>query len=156
DRAAEPGQVALEGGDRRTRLLVAPERVAEAVRRQHAAALGREDCQQAANLRSAQRDRGPRALHRDRSPDTDGQRHHLKLARVTCEVLKNGWKSTAPRCKTATARPHRPGATLTESTPHRETRLTMPLVNVKLIKGVFDDNEKQQMISKLTETMVGI
>jgi len=32
----------------------------------------------------------------------------------------------------------------------------MPFVNVKVIKGVFSPDEKQQMISKLTETMVGI
>ena len=32
----------------------------------------------------------------------------------------------------------------------------MPFVNVKVIKGVFNTDEKQQMISKLTETMVGI
>jgi 4-oxalocrotonate tautomerase len=32
----------------------------------------------------------------------------------------------------------------------------MPYVNVKLIKGVFDADEKAQMISKLTETMVEI
>jgi 4-oxalocrotonate tautomerase len=32
----------------------------------------------------------------------------------------------------------------------------MPYVNVKLIKGVFDPQEKQEMITQLTETMVGI
>ena len=32
----------------------------------------------------------------------------------------------------------------------------MPYVNVKLIKGVFDSQEKQEMITQLTETMVGI
>jgi 4-oxalocrotonate tautomerase len=32
----------------------------------------------------------------------------------------------------------------------------MPFVNVKLIKGVFDPDQKQEMIHKLTETMVGI
>ncbi len=32
----------------------------------------------------------------------------------------------------------------------------MPFVNVKLIKGVFDKDQKQEMIHKLTETMVGI
>jgi 4-oxalocrotonate tautomerase len=32
----------------------------------------------------------------------------------------------------------------------------MPFVNVKVIKGVFSTDEKQEMISKLTETMVGI
>ncbi len=32
----------------------------------------------------------------------------------------------------------------------------MPFVNVKLIKGVFTPTQKQEMITKLTETMVGI
>jgi 4-oxalocrotonate tautomerase len=32
----------------------------------------------------------------------------------------------------------------------------MPLVNVKLIEGVFDDAQKQEMIEKLTDTMVEI
>ncbi len=32
----------------------------------------------------------------------------------------------------------------------------MPLVEVKLIKGVFDAGQKQEMIAQLTETMVGI
>jgi 4-oxalocrotonate tautomerase len=32
----------------------------------------------------------------------------------------------------------------------------MPLVQVKLIKGVFAPEQKQEMITKLTETMVGI
>jgi 4-oxalocrotonate tautomerase len=32
----------------------------------------------------------------------------------------------------------------------------MPLVNVKLIEGVFNDSQKQEMIEKLTETMVEI
>jgi 4-oxalocrotonate tautomerase len=33
---------------------------------------------------------------------------------------------------------------------------SMPLVQVKVIKGVFDTSQKQDMISQLTETMVGI
>jgi 4-oxalocrotonate tautomerase len=32
----------------------------------------------------------------------------------------------------------------------------MPLVNVKLIQGVFDPAQKREMIEKLTETMVEI
>jgi 4-oxalocrotonate tautomerase len=32
----------------------------------------------------------------------------------------------------------------------------MPLVNVKLIEGVFDDDQKHAMIEKLTDTMVEI
>jgi 4-oxalocrotonate tautomerase len=32
----------------------------------------------------------------------------------------------------------------------------MPLVNVRLIEGVFDEDEKREMIEKLTEAMVEI
>jgi 4-oxalocrotonate tautomerase len=32
----------------------------------------------------------------------------------------------------------------------------MPLVNVRLIEGVFDAGQKREMIEKLTETMVEI
>ncbi len=32
----------------------------------------------------------------------------------------------------------------------------MPLINVKLVEGVFSPHQKQEMISKLTDTMVGI
>jgi 4-oxalocrotonate tautomerase len=32
----------------------------------------------------------------------------------------------------------------------------MPFVNVKLIKGVFDSDQKREMIEKLTDTMVEI
>jgi 4-oxalocrotonate tautomerase len=32
----------------------------------------------------------------------------------------------------------------------------MPFINVKVIKGVFSADEKQHMISKLTDTMVDI
>src|SRR5690606_23071106 len=33
---------------------------------------------------------------------------------------------------------------------------TMPLVQVKLIEGVFDETEKAQIIERLTDTMVAI
>jgi 4-oxalocrotonate tautomerase len=32
----------------------------------------------------------------------------------------------------------------------------MPLVNVKVIEGVFDDGQKREMIEKLTDAMVEI
>ncbi|HEX2232815.1 MAG TPA: 4-oxalocrotonate tautomerase family protein [Thermoleophilaceae bacterium] len=32
----------------------------------------------------------------------------------------------------------------------------MPLVNVKLIEGVFDADQKREIVERLTETMVGI
>jgi 4-oxalocrotonate tautomerase len=32
----------------------------------------------------------------------------------------------------------------------------VPLINVRLIEGVFNENEKQEMVEKLTDTMVEI
>ncbi len=32
----------------------------------------------------------------------------------------------------------------------------MPLVNVKVIEGVFDENQKRTMVEKLTEAMVAV
>jgi 4-oxalocrotonate tautomerase len=32
----------------------------------------------------------------------------------------------------------------------------MPLINVKLIEGVFDPDQKREIIERLTETMVGV
>jgi len=32
----------------------------------------------------------------------------------------------------------------------------MPLVDIQIIAGVFDDNQKRQMIEKVTDTMVEI
>jgi 4-oxalocrotonate tautomerase len=32
----------------------------------------------------------------------------------------------------------------------------MPLVNVKVIEGVFDNDQKREIIERLTDTMVGI
>jgi 4-oxalocrotonate tautomerase len=32
----------------------------------------------------------------------------------------------------------------------------MPLINVKIIEGVFSESQKQEMVEKLTDTMVSI
>jgi 4-oxalocrotonate tautomerase len=37
-----------------------------------------------------------------------------------------------------------------------EKQKTMPLINVKLIEGVFTPTQKEEMIRKLTDTMVSI
>jgi 4-oxalocrotonate tautomerase len=39
---------------------------------------------------------------------------------------------------------------------NQDRRKTMPLVNVKLIEGVFTPAQKQDMIRKITDTMVAI
>ena len=38
----------------------------------------------------------------------------------------------------------------------RVKRAAMPLINVRVIEGVFSDAQKRQMIEELTDTMVGI
>lgn len=32
----------------------------------------------------------------------------------------------------------------------------MPMINVKVVEGVFTDSQKQEMVQKLTDTMVSI
>src|SRR5438034_1755813 len=54
-----------------------------------------------------------------------------------------------PWPETEGGRPTRPA--------HRDGRANnMPLINVKLIEGVFSDAQKREMIAKLTDTMVAI
>jgi 4-oxalocrotonate tautomerase len=51
----------------------------------------------------------------------------------------------------------RPVATLIAETPDvRVKGASMPLINVRVIEGVFSDSQKRQMIEELTDTMVGI
>jgi 4-oxalocrotonate tautomerase len=51
-------------------------------------------------------------------------------------------------------RTDRSGAIREAPSPRGE--VPMPLVQVKLIEGVFSDAQKQEMIRKLTDTMVSI
>jgi 4-oxalocrotonate tautomerase len=51
------------------------------------------------------------------------------------------------------ARPFRRSMRAAQTT---DWRISMPLVNVKLIEGVFTATQKQEMIRKLTDTMVSI
>jgi 4-oxalocrotonate tautomerase len=39
---------------------------------------------------------------------------------------------------------------------NKKRKNSMPFVNVKLIKGVFTSDQKREMITKLTDTMVAI
>jgi 4-oxalocrotonate tautomerase len=87
----------------------------------------------------------------------------VQLATPTCNLLQVGCKQKLQRLTTILPEA---GATLPSShqpASHRLRQLailregtTMPFVNVKVIKGVFNADEKQEMISKLTETLVGI
>jgi 4-oxalocrotonate tautomerase len=45
---------------------------------------------------------------------------------------------------------------VTENHQHNRKESTMPFVTVKLIEGVFTQAQKQEMIRKLTDTMVSI
>jgi 4-oxalocrotonate tautomerase len=43
-----------------------------------------------------------------------------------------------------------------KATQMTDWRKTMPLINVKMIEGVFTPTQKQEMVRKLTDTMVSI
>ena len=49
-----------------------------------------------------------------------------------------------------------PGRQKTKPKPETENETDMPLVNVKMLEGVFTPKQKQEMIRKLTDTMVSI
>jgi 4-oxalocrotonate tautomerase len=59
-------------------------------------------------------------------------------------------------CIRAACRPIDPGFVGDASCLARNQEIPMPLVNVKLIEGVFDTAQKEEMITKLTDTMVAI
>jgi 4-oxalocrotonate tautomerase len=48
------------------------------------------------------------------------------------------------------------GADTHPSRIHREEGENMPLVQVKVIKGVFDSEQKKEIISRVTDAMVSI
>jgi 4-oxalocrotonate tautomerase len=39
---------------------------------------------------------------------------------------------------------------------HEQKEIIMPLINVKLIEGVFNETRKKQIVSQLTDAMVAI
>jgi 4-oxalocrotonate tautomerase len=45
---------------------------------------------------------------------------------------------------------------LNQIQPTNNKETVMPFVNVKLIEGVFNADQKQEMLTRLTETMVDI
>ena len=45
---------------------------------------------------------------------------------------------------------------LNQTKPKKKDRNNMPLINVKMLEGVFTPKQKQDMIRKLTDTMVSI
>lgn len=49
-----------------------------------------------------------------------------------------------------------PRALNNRSNSNNRPEKTMPLINVKLIEGVFTPTQKQEIIRKLTDTMVSI
>src|SRR6185312_7082771 len=66
-------------------------------------------------------------------------------------VLRLEWPGEATRG----ARPSG-SVRLNRGMPAQRGEVPMPLVQVKLIEGVFSDAQKQEMIRKLTDAMVSI
>jgi 4-oxalocrotonate tautomerase len=62
--------------------------------------------------------------------------------------------STSPDALTDGA--GQPGTPRSLASAYERNGTHMPLINVKVIEGVFDAAQKQDIIEKLTDTMVGI
>jgi 4-oxalocrotonate tautomerase len=51
----------------------------------------------------------------------------------------------------------RPRSTISPPLPTQKRKeMTMPLINVKLIEGVFNETQKKKMVSDITDAMVAI
>jgi 4-oxalocrotonate tautomerase len=73
----------------------------------------------------------------------------LSRARISVRRLGQEWR----RCSYSACAP--PNDISPTSNPkHKE--MTMPLINVKLIEGVFNETQKRKMVSDLTDAMVAI
>src|SRR5262249_35798434 len=95
------------------------------------------------------------AHHLERSQNAQYRLHHTIFAPRPGSPLQAGYQRVVrglrPDCKALV--PH--SGSSKDVPPNRE-EAAMPLVEVKLVKGVFSQEQKQEMIHKITETMVGI
>src|SRR5665213_2161089 len=82
-------------------------------------------------------------------PKVEVRRHEPHYCKRACRTLARVWQE--PRRPVAAA----PRILIPAPNPGAKEDI-MPLVQVKVIKGVFDSSQKQEMISQLTETMVSI
>jgi len=142
DEAAQPGDVALE---RRVRTVgrIGPERVDQAIGRDH-------PLRCATSMARRRRGLGPTGS--GWSPSTIATDPRTRnstaagLPAVACSALVQPFtRRTHPRCAGWMQQS-------TDSATGKERN--MPLVEVKLIEGVFSQDQQQEMITRLTETMI--
>ena len=155
ERPPQARDVALQRGADRLGRFVLPQRLPEAIDAHLRAPGGHEHGQQLPALQSLDRHEHAVAPNLQRTKDVDGDaRDHATILaadqHLDAPVVR--WSpATSRRQADGKSAPSRWRATATE-----QGGTTMPFVNVKLIKGVFDADQKRAMIEKLTETMVDI
>ena len=115
ERLAQPGDVALDGGDRRLGRNVAPERVGEPVDRHHGLAVGQQHPERDPRLRTTDGD------HRPAPPDLERPEHpHEQFhAWTIVPVLASRCKSA---CKPDAARPQGGALTMGSVSPGEQRR----------------------------------
>jgi 4-oxalocrotonate tautomerase len=106
------------------------------------------------HIRAADGDDSTVAHHLERSEDTQHRLHPTIFVPRAGNPLQAGYQRVV-RGSRQDCKPLVP-LSLSEHVPSTREEAAMPLVEVKLVKGVFSREQKQEMIHKITETMVGI
>ena len=97
ERLAQPGDIALDGGDRRRGRAVAPQRVGEPVDRHHRRAVREQDRERHPGLRPADRDHGPGPPDLERPENPHEQFHASSIVPVLASHCKSACKRNASR-----------------------------------------------------------
>ena len=71
-------------------------------------------------------------------------------------LLMRGQESGTQNQYSGSEMPHSQSRLDQQADPLKEQGAKMPLIQVKVIEGVFDSAQKKQMITKLTDAMVSI
>src|ERR1700691_4780967 len=119
--------------------------------------MGGQNCEGQTGLRSAYRNWPTTTHHFDCSqhPKVEVRVHAAQYCKPPCKMLAASGQIAAS-CPQAFRRRRVRYSRVIPTLGAKLKESSMPLVQVKVIKGVFDSSQKQDMISQLTETMVGI
>ena len=142
ERAPQTRDVALQRGPGRLGRLVLPQRLTEAIDADLGPPGGDEHGQELPALQPVDRHERAIAPHLERTEHVDGEaRHHGTIVAAACLRLQ-AWLSTT--CQRTAGGRQAANRHDREQQPPNKGETTMPFVNVKLIKGVFDADQKRR------------
>ncbi len=152
---AQPGDLALQHRARVGGQGRAPQLVVQPVRRHDHPPRREQHGQEQPRLRSADRDllAATPQLDAAEHPEVESVQHRHHCCKRACKALASVGKWLA-RTSPAARKPRVDTRDVIRTDSTR--RPSMPLVSVKVIKGVFDTEQKQDMISRVTDAMVSI